>query len=309
MSAPPPVSVGMPVYNGEQFVGEAIDAILAQTFADFELVVSDNASTDGTAEICREAARRDPRVRYVRADENRGAAWNYNNAFLASTGGLFRWAAHDDLCAPTHLERCVQALAEAGPRVVCAYPRAQVVDEQGRWRADYDEPLDLSDPSPHVRLAQITKHLVKGNLLFGLVRRDALARTRLHGAYATGDWVLIAELALQGPYVEVPERLFLRRWHEGMSRVANPKLEDIAEFFAPGSSETAKGEFTRLFTEFLVAIAHAPLSRAERARAYATFVPLYVARHKRALWREAKGALRRGPSTSGRGKQLMGAPR
>jgi glycosyltransferase involved in cell wall biosynthesis len=307
MTTTPTVSVGMPVYNGEAFVKSAIDAILAQTFGDLELVISDNASEDGTEEICREAARLDSRIRYLRADENRGAAWNYNNVFKASTGRFFRWAAHDDLCAPTHLERCVQALTEGDPSIVLAYPRATVVDENGVWQADYDEPFGLSDPEPHVRLGRLTRHLVKGNMLFGLMRSSALARTRLHGAYATGDWVLIAELALQGPFLEVPERLFVRRRHPGMSRVANATLEDVAEFFAPGSGVKASGEFSRLFREFLVAIHRAPVGRAERARAYCTFVPLYVARHKRALGREARRALARGGNGSPRHHDPMGA--
>jgi glycosyltransferase involved in cell wall biosynthesis len=281
----------MPVYNGELYVGAAIDSLLVQTFSDFELIISDNGSTDRTQEICHDAARLDERIRYLRNQQNRGAAWNYNRVFTESTGRLFRWAAHDDLCTPKHLERCVDTLTTGLRSIVLAYPRAVVVDENGDQIGEYDEPCDLSHPAPHVRLARLTRHLVKGNMLFGLVRREAMVRTRLHGAFASGDWVLIAELALQGPFVEVPERLFVRRFHPEMSRLANRTLEDMAEFFAPGSGRDAGGEFSRLFREFLVAIRRAPLDPVERARALGTFVPLFVARHKRALGREAWQAL------------------
>ena len=104
----PRVSIGLPVYNGERYLRESIDSILAQTFQDFELVVCDNASTDETARICEEYAERDPRVRYFRNARNIGGINNANLTFERSRGDLFRWAAHDDVCAPVLLERCVQ---------------------------------------------------------------------------------------------------------------------------------------------------------------------------------------------------------
>ena len=113
----PRVSIGIPVYNGGRFIKEAIDSILAQTFEDFELILSDNASTDETEEICKEYATLDRRIRYYRNEENLGAAKNYNRVFELSNGEYFKWASHDDLCAPEYLERCIAALCPPPPGV------------------------------------------------------------------------------------------------------------------------------------------------------------------------------------------------
>src|SRR4051794_3298661 len=94
---PPKLSIGLPVYNGENFLAHAVDSILAQDFRDFELIISDNASTDRTAEICRGYAESDPRVRYVRFETNQGGSRNFCYVFELARGEYFKWAAHDDV--------------------------------------------------------------------------------------------------------------------------------------------------------------------------------------------------------------------
>ena len=117
----PRVTVGVPVFNGESFLAETLDSLLNQTFSDFEIVISDNASTDRTEEICRAYAARDPRIRYYRSDANRGAAWNHNRVFELARGEYFKWNSADDLCAPEFLARCVAALDEdASAIMVCS---------------------------------------------------------------------------------------------------------------------------------------------------------------------------------------------
>src|SRR5262245_34163763 len=106
------VSIGLPVYNGDNFIRQTIESYLSQTFEDFELIISDNASTDRTEEICRTFAVQDRRVRYTRNKENIGLARNYNQVFTMSCGEYFKWADHDDMCRPTFLMKCVQALEE-----------------------------------------------------------------------------------------------------------------------------------------------------------------------------------------------------
>jgi glycosyltransferase involved in cell wall biosynthesis len=292
----PTVSVGLPVYNGDRYLAETLDALLGQTFEDFELVVGDNGSTDATTEICLRAAARDPRVRLLRSDENRGAAWNYNRVFHESTGRYFRWAAHDDLVAPTYLERVVEALDDAPETVVAAHTRTLFIDEHGNDAGVGDDDIDLTSEDPARRLGSLVRHLVKSNILFALVRRDALATTRLHGAYPSADYVLLAELALRGSTTIVPERLFLRRVHPDMSRVALTNLHDVAEWFEPGSGKTARPEELRLFVEHLRAIRQAPIGAAARTRVATVFLPLWVARHKRAMgaeaWQVTAGRLR-----------------
>ena len=108
----PKISVGMPVYNGEPYLGISIESILAQTFGDFELIISDNASTDHTEEICRDFASKDDRIIYSRNEENIGAAGNYNRLVDMASADYFRWSNADDVFAPELHERCVAVLAE-----------------------------------------------------------------------------------------------------------------------------------------------------------------------------------------------------
>ena len=127
----PRVSIGMPVYNGAAFLRESLDSLLSQTYEDFELVISDNGSTDGTQNICRAYATEDVRIRYYREEENRGAAWNYNRVFELARGEYFKWAAHDDVHAPTFLERCVEVV-DNNPDVLWCFSRHTHVDCYGR---------------------------------------------------------------------------------------------------------------------------------------------------------------------------------
>ena len=218
----PRVGIGMPVYNGEQFVAQAIGSLLAQTFGDFQLVVCDNASTDGTEEICREFARRDARVRYVRNERNLGAAVNFNRTFaLCPATPYFKWAAADDMHSPTYLERCVAAL-DADSSAVLAHSRTTVVDEQGRpipeTRTElYDPPRRLDVPRAHDRFRQILVHTKWCFEIFGLMRRACVARTALHESYYGSDKVLLSAMSLMGRFAEVPEALFFRRYHAGTS--------------------------------------------------------------------------------------------
>lgn len=115
----PKVSIGMPVYNGMQFIREAVDSLLAQTYTDFELVISDNASTDGTEAICREYAAKDSRIRYVRQAENRGAAANFQFVLEEAKGEYFKWMAYDDYLAPQFIELIVEYLHRNQDVVSC----------------------------------------------------------------------------------------------------------------------------------------------------------------------------------------------
>src|SRR5882762_4526395 len=126
----PKVSVGLPVYNGERFVSEAIEAVLKQSFVDLELIISDNASCDRTEQICRDYAARDSRVRYYRNCFNVGVNPNYRRVFSLSTAEYFKWVTHDDLQTLDFLEKSV-AIMDREPGVVVCYPRVAVIDEHG----------------------------------------------------------------------------------------------------------------------------------------------------------------------------------
>jgi glycosyltransferase involved in cell wall biosynthesis len=277
------VSIGMPVYNGARYIAEALDSLLAQTYEDFELVIGDNGSTDGTLEICREYAGRDPRISVLESAENRGAAWNYNRVFRASHGGYFRWAAHDDVVAPQYLGCLIAALDQAPPTTVLAQTATVLIDENGNEVGVWEEEFDLASPYAPRRLSQLVRHLVMSNVFYGLVRRWALESTRLHGSYPSADYVLIAELVLAGQVLLLPEKLFMRRVHPGMSRAAHTNINDVADWFEPGSARYVRPEKLTLFAEHLRAIRRSPLRRRDQVLTAGAFVPVWLARHKRAM--------------------------
>jgi glycosyltransferase involved in cell wall biosynthesis len=209
------VSIGLPVFNGEEFLSYAIGSILAQTYTDFELIISDNASTDGTEAICREYAASDRRIRYYRNDRNLGAAVNFNRTFELASGEYFKWAAHDDMLAPEYLEQCVAAL-DAHPDAVLCQTLVQQVGECDEFLSIFDSGVPNADsrqPSARFATSILTRHYAYD--VFGVIRAEALAKTPLHLPYAGSDKVLLAELALGGPFTYVKEPLFIHRDHPG----------------------------------------------------------------------------------------------
>jgi glycosyltransferase involved in cell wall biosynthesis len=283
----PRVSIGLPVYNGERYLAEALHSILSQTYADFELIISDNASTDGTEEICREYASRDGRIRYYRSDINKGAAWNYNRVFELSRGEYFKWASHDDSCAPNLLERCVASL-DAAPEVVVSFPRTTVIDAEGGTIDMEEDDLPLDSPDVVRRFAACLNPMkLCHNVIFGLIRRDILAGTRLIGTYLASDRSLVAELSLYGPFEELPERLFFRRKHSSNIGIA---LKDL-QFYRPGLRRKFVMPEWRLFREFLRSIRRAPLGVREKARLTGTVLRWAVGRRQELDW-QLKAALK-----------------
>jgi glycosyltransferase involved in cell wall biosynthesis len=210
----PKVSIGLPVYNGGRYLPETLDSLLAQTWQDFEIVVCDNASADQTENVCRVYAAKDSRVRYFRNKTNIGGNRNYQLAFSLARGRYFRWAASDDLCAPTLVERCVEILDEHAD-VVLAYPRTVLIDDKSQVLSDYEDRLHLQSRRPSDRFRQITTDLGLCNAAFGLIRSDVLRRTGPMGNFIASDVTFLAQLSLEGKFWQVPERLFYRRIHPG----------------------------------------------------------------------------------------------
>lgn len=221
-SARPKVSIGMPVYNAQRFLREVIDSILAQTFTDFELIISDNGSTDETEAICLDYVRRDPRVQYQPNDRtNHGPGWNYNRTEALARGEYFRWAAADDLLAPTLLEKCVAAL-DGDSSAVMAWPKTRIINDKSEPVRvhDFDSTLNTADARPEKRFKSLinVKHKEHGAFeIFSLIRLSALRSFPRKGSYARADSVVLARLSLFGRFLKVPEYLFLNRDHSGRS--------------------------------------------------------------------------------------------
>lgn len=253
VSVPPPtVSFGVPVYNGARYLAEALESLLAQDFTDFEIVISDNASTDETPEICAAYAAREARIRYHRLDRNHGAAFNYNRVFELSSGRYFKWAAHDDLIRPTFLSRCLEifeAHAQDDPSPAIVYPGAAFIDETGRVIEPDTTVMHTLAHRPWRRAFHTVQNMGRAAPIFGLFDREKLARTRLIDSFIASDYVLMFEAGLLGTIVRFDETLFLRRIHPGMSRLANTKKRDVLTWFDPKARQRLPTR-QRLFVEY-----------------------------------------------------------
>ncbi|MBK8019892.1 MAG: glycosyltransferase [Chloroflexi bacterium] len=235
----PRVSIGLPVYNGDKFLAEALNSLLAQTYTDFEIIVADNCSTDQTAAIAQRYAKQDSRVRYVRRTENQGAVENFNFVVSQARGEYFKWAAHDDLIAPTYLERCMSIL-EADESVVLCHSDTQLIsqdgtplapledgsnhffDELGRiiylGKDSQDRRFNSARASERFRAIILETDWVFE--IFGVFRKEALERTGLLDRFYGSDKLLLAQLVMLGRIILVQEPLFLNRRHadQSMSR-------------------------------------------------------------------------------------------
>jgi glycosyltransferase involved in cell wall biosynthesis len=256
------------VYNGENYLEDALDSILAQTFTDFELIISDNASTDRTHEICQAYAVKDPRIRYYRNEQNQGAALNFNNVFEQSCGEYFKWAAHDDIIAPGYLSKCVEVLDNDDSIVLCN-SRAAFIDENGEVIAYYIIKLNkVNSPKPHDRFGDLIFFHHWCFDVFGLIRSDALRKTSLIKSYPGSDRALLAELGLLGRFYEIPQYLFFNRDHAERSVRAHPDLQLRAGWFDPSKEGRIALPKWRVFFEYFKSINRFSLTLYDRACCY-----------------------------------------
>ena len=270
MSPQPLVSIGVPVYNGERFLDQALDALLSQTFTDFEIVICDNASGDATQEICERYAATHPRVSYFRHATNLGAAHNYNSTFHRAAGRYFKWLAHDDLIADRFLERCLDRLESDTTGAALAFSKMRFIDEDGEVTGEYDAPMSWDGATPVSRLhsllleplAQSYAH--RCHPLLGLIRSDLLRKTRLIGGYNSSDKVALVELALLGDFIEVPEYLFLRRIHAATSLNASTSARDVARWFDRRARHWFVAPRSRLFVEYARSVMRADIPFREK---------------------------------------------
>ena len=240
------VFIGLPVYNGENFLEKAVQSVLNQTFGDFRLLISDNASSDATREIAAHYAESDQRIEYWRHDSNLGAAPNFNFCVERASGTYFKWMAHDDLCEPTYLERCV-AVLDANPDAVLCHARVVSINDQGIRVGNYSGEWDLNDPDPVVRFSRAIALNHACVSIFGVIRLNTLCETSLIAPFVGSDRTLLAELALAGRVEYVAEPLFLWREHKQRS-VRQNRLDRVAWF-----DKTAGATFGSLYIRQLLA--------------------------------------------------------
>ena len=241
----PKVSIGLPVYNGERYLSAALDGMLRQTFEDFEIVISDNASTDSTREICSAYCKKDDRIRYSRNDTNIGSARNYNKVFALSRGSYFAWAAHDDLYGNRYLESCVEVL-DNDPSVSLCYSVPEIIDAFGK-------PIPALGPNQMIGAdGKVVSHIDKPHIaesprieerfrdaidnfwclqVFGLIRAENMRDSGLQRGYYGADKIFLAEISLMGRFHQIDEKLFFKRVHIEMSFYLNN--EERAKWIDP----------------------------------------------------------------------------
>jgi glycosyltransferase involved in cell wall biosynthesis len=308
MSGRPRLSIGLPVYNGEKYLAESLNALLGQTYQDFELIISDNASTDGTADLCRRYASHDSRIRYTRQPRNIGAAPNHNFVFSEARGELFKWAAADDLYARDLLARCVVALDEQ-PDVVLADSWTAAINHAGDVVQTLEYPLATDSPSAPERFrsmmcdgSKIPPGLIQADDLYGVMRADMLRRIPPHGSFFHADRVLMTELALHGRFYKVPDWLYFRRDHADRPQHALPNVRAWCINLDPRRSDKRRHPTVRLIAEYLwgyeAAIRRAPLSITDRRACEAILARWIASRALPAVNRATRGRTRDGGQVS-----------
>ena len=284
----PKVSIGLPVYNGENFIEESIDSLLNQTFDDFELIICDNSSTDSTKDICKNFVAQDCRVSYYSNDKNYGAAYNYNKTFKLSTGRYFKWMSHDDICAPTFLERCINVLDQES-FVVLSYPKTAIIDENGKIISYHEDNLHLHSLAPHLRLRNFFRKPAGCNAVFGLMRSQILSKTKLIGPFESSDHNLLLELSLLGKFWEVPEHLFFRRYHPQMSRRICTLSSDYARWFDSSYAGLNRLPVIKLLHELVKSIQNSPISFTEKFLCFVELIrATFILSSKALIWIKAR---------------------
>lgn len=270
MTTAPRLSVGLPVYNGSTYVAESIEALLGQTFEDFELIISDNASTDDTGEICRSYQKLDSRIRYYRQPRNVGLAPNHNFCVEQARADLFKWAAGDDLYARDLLDKCVAALDEY-PQVVLAHSFTAMIDGDGTVFQTNAYPLATSAARAPDRFRSLLND-TGGDDDGGVMRKAVLLRTAMKESYHHADRTIITEVGLHGPFYQVPAWLYFRRDHPERAERSHPGIRARCANMDPRRADRWRNPVPRLLAEYIWAyqrmIRRSPLTPTERLECY-----------------------------------------
>ena len=266
----PLVSIGMPVYNAERYIRQALDSLLAQDYKNFELIISDNASTDHTPEICQGYVARDKRIRYYRNKMNLGSFRNFNRVAELSSGKYIMFAAYDDLWDSTFISRCVPILEE-NPEVVLVYSQAVLIGPDGSQIGLRNNPIDTRGMSAVHRY----KHVLWNPwcfMVYGVIRRETLSQTGILRNVWGSAFVTLVELALKGEFAQIGEPLFYYRKsrpEKGFDESEKKRyLFDHEPMTATERSKKTHEDLNReLRDSYLKILAHAPIGFLEKLEA------------------------------------------
>ena len=280
------VTVGIPAYNSEETIDQAIISVLDQSHRDITLWVSDNASTDGTRDKCLAWQERDSRVNYYRQDENIGVFRNYDAVFSKCESKYFKWLSSSDWCEPEFIEVCVEAL-EADPEVVVACPEVWLTDGTGDAKHYLDD-FGLDMESPIERFIFLLSNVGLCNVFNGVTRVSALEKTILNRSFLGSDVALLANLALEGKFALVPQPLWYRRMTPETSSILGSD-DDVEEFFAGLPQEYEKRVTWKLITSLFGMVTRANIDMSEKLRGY-RYLVRKAAWARKEMWRELTGS-------------------
>lgn len=198
----PLISIGMPIYNEEFFIAQSLDSLLAQDYENFELIISDNASTDGTPAICEYYASQDTRIRYHRNHENIGMVQNFNRTFQLSHGKYFMWAGGHDLWDKHFISTCLGELLD-DPKVVLCSGQYRLTNEKG-MPIEIMPAMDTRGMKPAERLRCAIRERGHGWTVYSLIRAEVLIQTHLFTEKYGSDSLLAAELSVLGEFCSAP---------------------------------------------------------------------------------------------------------
>jgi len=254
----PKVSIGMPVYNAEKYVKQAIESILAQDYLNIELIIVDNASTDRTKEIIQSFLNLDQRIRFYENDKNIGSMLNFKRTFDLSSGKYFMWASHDDFFLPSYVRKCVQIL-EHYPKVVLCTSKIVFVDEQNRRLANVEHNELHTFQQDIVKRVQAIVSRFGWYSIFGVMRREILEKIWLEEKMYGFDVVQLLQISILGEIYQISEYLFFFR--------ERPRtIRDVMVIIDPAN--TNKSNFTPIteLTQGLMnAITYSDLDNSTRA--------------------------------------------
>ncbi len=262
----PRVSIGIPIFNGAKTIADTLDSLLAQTYTDFEIVVSDNASTDNSVTIVTAYQKRDSRIRLIKQQKNIGANGNFSAVVDAARGEYFKWATCSDLCSTNFLEACVRMLDQS-PEVVLAAPRTRLFTTHPSEASEYDGDIEVRKPTAIARFLELIETLKLNNAMNGLIRiKDLRCRHPVIDHFMKADIVMVSCLAMQGQFAIARDAIFLRRMDPCTSTsLMNP--EDDMKHHYPVMTRKALFPTWRLYLGWWRAIRQTPISGSDKRRA------------------------------------------
>ena len=267
--AKPRLSIGLPVFNGERYLPATLDSILGQTFSDFELIISDNASTDGTQRLCLDYAAKDARVRYHRSPTNIGATQNWYRVLDLASADYFASVAHDDCYEPDYMRRCIEVL-DRDPSVAVCFSRTKIIDESGAERGVLDVVVDTTSENAHDRLYQLLKVDYLCVQLYGVMRTSILRSTKVFSGYYGCDRNTLAELCLLGKIQEIPEPLFIHRLYpDALGNAVNSgRSTEELSLIDPGTDWRLRSTGRRIFLNYFSSVNRLVSPIGSRARCH-----------------------------------------